>query len=128
MKEKIGRFLDKVLGGHINIGKRLTVYGDNAMHFGVTFWTKKYGYICFRLPVPSGIVGYFLYGDKLRWQPLYLYFSPNATSWASTFMLGEKHDRNDWALSRARRVRLGHNWKTSNNDLYQEMRRINNTL
>lgn len=128
IKEKIGKFLDKVIGSHINIGKRLTIFGDNAMHFGVTFWTKKYGYICFRLPIPSGIVDHFLYGDKLRWRPLYLYFSPNATPWAATFMLGKKHSKRDWALSRVRRIRLGHNWKTSNDDLYQEMRRINNVL
>jgi hypothetical protein len=127
-KRKIGKWLDKVIGSHLNIGKRLTIYGDNAMNFGVTYWTKKYGYICFRLPLPVRIVDSFLYGDKVRWQPLYFYVSPNATPWASTFMLGKKHDRDDWALSRVRRVRLGHNWNTNDEEKYLEMRRINGMI
>lgn len=57
--------------GYITIGKRLTIYGDNAMHWGVTFHTKKYGYVCFRLPFRS----------RGKWWPLYLYCSPNATPW-----------------------------------------------
>lgn len=69
------------------------------MHWGVHFYTKKYGYICFRLPLPC-------YG---RWWPLYFYCSPNATPWAATFMIGHGYDR-DWALSRIRRKVLGHNF------------------
>lgn len=125
IKRKIGKFLDKKIGGHISKGN-LTIYGDNAMHFGVTYRTKKYGYICFRLPIPCGIVDYFLYGDKLRWIPLYFYLSPNATPWASTFMLGKKHDRDDWALARVRKRRFGHNFNT---DVYrEELRKINNII
>lgn len=66
-------------------------------------WTsiyKKYGYICFRLP----------FTDDGRWFPLYLYFSPNATPWAATFMLGRKHDRDDWVKSRIRYSCFGHNF------------------
>lgn len=86
--------------GHVNIGKRLTIYGDNAMHWGVTFYTKKYGYICFRLPFKScGI-----------WWPLYLYCSPNATPWAATFLLGRKAFPDDWVKSRIRRSCFGHNF------------------
>lgn len=128
MRKKIGRVLEKLIGGHIRIGKRLTIYGDNAMHFGVNFWTRKYGFVCFRLPIPCGIVDLFRYENSLYWKPLYFYTSPNATPWASTFMIGKKHDRNDWALSRVRRIRLGHNWNTSDEEKYAEMRRINNTL
>lgn len=115
MLDKLDRLVEKCFGSHISIGN-LTIFGRNAMHFGITFWTKKYGYICFRLPL-------FCYG---RWHPLYLYFSPNATPWASTFMLGRKHDRQDWTLARLRRYRLGHNFDT---DICRdELRRINNLL
>lgn len=40
----------KFMTGHFSIGS-LTVYGRNAMHWGVQLHTKKYGYICFRLTV-----------------------------------------------------------------------------
>jgi hypothetical protein len=87
-KKKIGKYLKRILGGHKNIG-RLTIYGDNAMQFGVNYWTKKYGYICFRLPIYCNIAEYFLYGDKPRWVPLYFYISPNGTPSSSTFMIGK---------------------------------------
>lgn len=102
------------LTGHWKIGKNITVYGRNAMHWGVNISTRKYGYICFRLPFRC-------FG---RWYPLYLYFSPNATPWASTFMLGRKHDRADWALARVRKERFGHNFDTEENR--EALRKINN--
>lgn len=108
--------------GHIKIGKKITVYGRNAMHWGVNVHTQKFGYICFRLPFRC-------FG---RWWPLYLYFSPNATPWASTFMLGRKHSRDDWALSRVRRMRLGHNFDYDSelepDGNYKELQRINGSL
>lgn len=100
---------DNFLSGHISIG-RLTIYGRNAMHWGVTIYTKRYGYICFRLP--------FTYHGK--WYPLYLYFSPNATPWAATFMLGKKHSPEDWAKSRIRYACFGHNYDIHGwNERYQ---------
>lgn len=125
MRRKIGNFLQKAIGGHVSIGK-LTVYGDNAMHFGVTYWTMKYGYICFRLPIFCGIVDYFLYGDIPYWRPLYFYVSPNATPWAATFMLGKNHDVRDWALARARKARFGHNFNTEQHR--EELHKINQIL
>jgi len=125
IKRKIGHLLQKRIGSHISKGN-LTMYGDNAMHFGITYWTKKYGYVCFRLPIPCGIVDYFLYDSKVRWQPLYLYLSPNATPWASTFMLGKKHDRSDWVLSRVRKKKFGHNFDTNENR--EELYRINQII
>lgn len=56
---------ERLMAGHISIGN-LTVYGRNVMHWGVNLYTKKYGYVCFRLPLPC-------YG---RWWPLYFYCSP----------------------------------------------------
>lgn len=91
---------ENFLSGHISIGN-LTIYGRNAMHWGVNLYTKKYGYICFRLPLPC-------FG---RWWPLYFYCSPNATPWASTFMLGRKHDQENWCRARIRYSCFGHNFE-----------------
>lgn len=88
------------LSGHISIGN-LTIYGRNAMHWGVTLYTKKYGYICFRLPFRC-------FGG---WWPLYFYLSPNATPWAATFMLGRKAHPADWVKSRIRYSCFGHNFE-----------------
>ena len=93
----------KFMTGHIRIGN-LTMYGRNAMHWGCHFYTKKYGYICFRLPLPDE-----------GWHPLYLYFSPNATPWASTFMLG-KRDKDEWVRSRIRYTCFGHNFNMNEYD------------
>lgn len=87
------------LSGHISIGN-LTIYGRNAMHWGCTLYTKKYGYVCFRLP----------FTDHKHWYPLYLYFSPNGTPWAATFMIGRKAFPSDWVKSRVRYNCFGHNF------------------
>lgn len=114
--------LDNLLNGHISIGKRITIYGRNSMHWAVNIRTKRFGYICFRLPFTC-------FG---KWFPLYFYFSPNATPWAATFMIGKAYDREDWALSRIRRIKLGHNFKydseNDENGNYAELRRINDKL
>lgn len=98
----------KRFDGHFYIGNRITVYGDNAMHYGVTIWTRKLGYICFRLPLKS--CG--------KWWPLYLYFSPNATPNRSTFLLGKEFSRTEKWQAKARRCCLGHNfsWQNEKND------------
>ncbi|HZK70125.1 MAG TPA: hypothetical protein VFD03_01215 [Clostridia bacterium] len=112
---------DRFLSGHIKLG-RLTLYGRNAMNWGCNIYTKKYGYICFRLPLTC-------FG---KWHPLYLYFSPNGTPWASTFMIGKKHDTGDYALSRVRKYILGHNFfYDSENDIngnYERLQRINRSI
>ena len=110
-------WIKKIISSYINIGN-ITIYGRNAMHFGVTIHTKKWGYICFRLPLRC-------FG---RWWPLYLYFSPNATPWASTFMLGKKHDRNDWALSRIRRIKFGHGFRCWDDEIREKLHKINNLI
>ncbi|MEE8729756.1 MAG: hypothetical protein SOI28_05715 [Rahnella inusitata] len=68
---------ESFLSGHINVG-RVTIFGDNAMHWAVNIRTKRWGYICFRLPFRS----------HRRWWPLYFYCSPNGTPWAATFKIG----------------------------------------
>jgi len=69
-------FWDRHFGGHIAIGP-VTIYGENAMHWAVNIRTKRWGYVCFRLPLRC-------FG---RWLPLYFYCSPNATPGAATFII-----------------------------------------
>jgi hypothetical protein len=114
MKKLLERFA-KAIEEHFSIGN-LTVFGDNAMHFGCHFWTKKYGYICWRLPIPCGIADKIRCGDKLYWVPLYFYISRNATPWAAVFMLGKKHSPRDWALARVRKMHFGWNYNGDNDD------------
>jgi len=126
--KKILRKLAKLIEGHFSIGN-LTVFGDNAMHFGCHYWTKKYGYICWRLPIPCGITDKILYGDKLYWEPLYFYLSPNATPWGATYVLGRRFTHRDKAKAATRRIQLGHNFQydSENEDInYQILKMINN--
>jgi hypothetical protein len=101
------------LSGHVSVGP-ITVYGRNAMHWGVTISTHRWGYICFRLPLRC-------FG---RWWPLYFYLSPNGTPWASTFYLGQDR-RCDRTKMRARMRRefFGHNFDVEEN--YAALRQIN---
>ena len=69
--------LGRLIGGHFNLGP-ITVYGRNAMHFAVNIRTRRWGYICFRLPLRCFD----------HWWPLYLYVSPNGTPWAATWIVG----------------------------------------
>lgn len=103
-----------MLKGHFSFGP-LTVYGRNAMHWGITFYTKSFGYICFRLPFTC----------FKRWWPLYFYVSPNATPQASTFYLGE--EKNEKRLSRIRRIVLGHNYNVEDESIKNVMRLINDS-
>ena len=104
-----------IMTGHICIGNRLTIYGRNAMHWGVNFWTKRYGYICFRLPLPC-------FG---KWWPLYLYCSPNATPWAATFMIGGSKRDKDKLLAPMRKSVLGHNFNVHGENNYEVLCKLN---
>ncbi len=61
------------LGGHVTLGP-VTIYGANAMHWGVIVLTSHRGYFCFRLPFRC-------FG---HWWPLYCYLSPDATPQGAT--------------------------------------------
>jgi hypothetical protein len=78
----IWAFIEDKLDGHVSIGA-VTVYGANAMHWAVNISTRRWGYICFRLPLPC-------FG---RWWPLYWYCSPDGTPNKATFYLGKKRYR-----------------------------------
>lgn len=90
--------------GHINIGKRITIYGDNAMHYAINVYTRRFGYICFRPTTRNHECP----DDKWKW---YLFCSPNGTPWASTFAIGDI-DKKDKRLAPIRRVMWGHNFDT----------------
>jgi len=90
------------LQGHVTLslfGKRITVYGLNAMHIAVNISPTRWGYVCFHPPVP-------------RW-PWYFYVSPNATPWASTFAIGPGVDKTEKAEAKLRRLEFGHNFRVS---------------
>ena len=108
-------FLKKYFSGHIKIGPAI-IYGMNAMHWAVNIKSKKYGYICFRLPFRC-------FG---RWWPVYFYLSPNATPWAATFYIGGTEYSSDKVLAPVRRLRFGHNFDTEKNG--HALRQINDIL
>ena len=106
-------------GGIINIGRNITIYwGNSAMHWAVNWWTKKYGYICWRPAIGR--------------QKAYFYVSPNGTPWASTFYIGP--DKDEYVQSRIRKTCFGHNWDPDGWDeeyqlsLYEIMRGINRSV
>ena len=69
-------WLENHMGGHVSLGP-VTIYGENAMHWAVNIKTRRWGYVCFRLPFRC-------FG---RWWPLYFYCSPDATPNAATFII-----------------------------------------
>ena len=73
-------FSENFLGGHMDI-LNMTIFGENAMHWGVTIRTERWGYICFRLPLRC-------FG---KWWPLYFYISPNATPNKATFIIPKSY-------------------------------------
>lgn len=101
----------KKFEGHINIGKRITVYGDNAMHYAVNIWTKRFGYICIHPTVESW-----------KW---YFYLSPNATPWAATYAKGPGLRESDKHLAPIRKILFGHNFDTEKNR--DALKELNNT-
>jgi len=129
-KKPLKTRMANMLEDHITIGK-LTIFGDNAMHFGCHYWTKKFGYICWRLPLPCGIADVIRYGkkhQKIYWKPLYFWISRNATPWASVFFIGKKANPKEWALSRVRKVAFGWNYDSDNPEHYERLLKIRNIL
>lgn len=67
--------------GHITIGP-VIIYGANAMHWAVNIKTKRWGWVCFRLPFRC-------FG---KWWPLYFYCSPDGTPTAATFIIPKSRE------------------------------------
>lgn len=70
-------FWERNFGGHCRIGP-VTIFGENAMHWAVNIKTRRWGYVCFRLPLRC-------FG---RWWALYFYCSPDGTPHKATFIMG----------------------------------------
>ena len=100
------RPIRRKLEGHITVylfGKRITVFGLNAMHVAVNISPTRWGYVCFHPPV-------WFFGHHWPW---YFYVSPNATPWASTYAIGPGVDRTEKAEAKLRRLEFGHNFRVS---------------
>lgn len=89
--------------GHVSLfSGKLIIHGANAMNWAVKFKTRKFGWICFTLPVIA----------RLRSKDgLYLYFSPDGTRSSSTFYIGK--DKFQKKRTKLIREKLGHNWDTN---------------
>ncbi len=101
----------KKFEGHINLGKRITIYGNNAMHYAINIWTKHFGYVCFHPTV-----------GRWGW---YFYLSPNATPWAATFAKGSGLRTEDKRLAPIRKTLFGHNFDVEKN--YDTLHELNKT-
>lgn len=118
LKEELGfpicRFLEKYLGGYVRWGN-VTIYGFNAMHLAVQFWTRRWGYVCFHPPI-------WFY----RWWNWYFYVSPSATPWASTFAIGPGLYLEDKQGAKERRQKYGHNFddRILHPDIHPEVRQL----
>jgi hypothetical protein len=101
-------------GGHISFW-RITIFGANAMRWSVQIRTKKWGYICFTLPVLARIM---TRKDGTRWLHWYLYLSPNGTPWAATYYIG--HDSSERIRAKIRKINFGHGFNSEkhHNELY----------
>lgn len=112
------KFFHKILGGHICLGP-VTIYGLNAMQWGVSIRTKK-GFIRFRLPLPC----------FFTFPPLYFYISPNGTPWAATYIIGGgKRLKRDRILAPLRRYRFGLHFDAYNDELLRaQLAQLNNII
>lgn len=111
---------ENFMGGHINIGKNITIFGANAMCWTVQIRTKKYGYICFTLPVPAQ--KRYNKNRGTSWYRWYIYFSPNGTPWASTYYFG--YDKLERIRAKIRKLNFGHAFDT--HKFQYELRLLNN--
>lgn len=99
------------LEDHVSYG-HLTMYGLNtAMHGALSYWTRRFGYVCFK---PTS------WTRSRGWRRWYFYVSPNHTPWASTFAIGPGVSRRDKAGSVRRRRLWGHRFDTDLHDAIKE--------
>jgi hypothetical protein len=116
---RLDLFLQRRLGGHVSfrvLGRRVTIYGFNAMHVQFEVKTRRWGHVCFHPTVRC-------FG---AWWPWKFYVSPNATPWASTFAIGPGLYDSDRAGAILRRSRFGHNFDTEARR--EDMERIKTAL
>jgi hypothetical protein len=107
---------ENFMGGHINIGNRITIFGENAMHWAVEIRTKKYGVIVFTLPVKT-------FG---KYYGCHIYCSPNGTPWACTYYksIWKEDNKAEEIRATIRKINFGHNFNTDINR--DKLRALNN--
>ena len=111
-------WFENFMGGHISFFG-VTIYGANAMRWAVNIRTKRWGYICFTLPV---MARYITNSRGQRLWNWYFYLSPNGTPWASTFYRGS--DENEAIRAQIRKMSFGHGFSTEK--LGEELYALNN--
>lgn len=107
----------KYLGGHLSFkvfGRRVTIYGFNAMWLAVNVHTQRWGYVCFRPPS---------WNPNFRWK---FYVSPNATPSIATFGIGPGMSKQEKRRAIVRRQLLGHNFSVDDFD-YVSLLEIDST-
>lgn len=87
--------------GHMNVGRRVTIFGSNAMFWCVCIYGTKWGHLHIDLPIWTRLTG------KIGWC---IYFSPNGTPWACTWYVGTR-DKHEHIRSEIRKRHFGHNFK-----------------
>lgn len=106
---------ENFMGDFITIGP-VTIFGANAMNWSVNISTKRWGYICFTLPVMARWQrGRHDAKKKYLW---HFYISPNGTPWASTFYRGS--NKQEVIRAKIRRYNFGLKFNTDRfkNELY----------
>lgn len=109
---------ENFMGGHVSF-LGITIFGANAMRWAVNIRTKKWGYVCFTLPV---LARFHTRRDGSKWWQWYFYLSPNGTPWASTFYRGS--DRNEIIRAQIRKLNFGHGFSTDK--FIKELYALNN--
>lgn len=108
----------KHLNGHVSFrlfGRPVTFYFFNAMWLTLQIHTRRWGYVCFRLPS---------WHPKMRWK---LYLSPNATPTVATFAIGPGISKQDKRRAKMRAAVLGHNYRVDDFE-YRELIEIEELL
>lgn len=108
-------FWEAFFSGHWSIGN-FTIYGANAMDWVINFPTKKYGWVCFTLPVLARWKKLQNSNKKIfRW---HLYCSPDGTPSSATYYIGNDKEDNLKIRCLLRKKLLGHNWNTNDTTKY----------
>jgi hypothetical protein len=117
-KYKSLSWFENFMGGYIDIGKNITIFGENAMHWAICIRTKKYGTIVLTLPLRC-------FG---KYWGCHIYISPNGTPWASTYYksLWKENNKDEEIKAQIRKLNFGHNFKGEENN--NKLRYLNDTF
>jgi len=108
---------ENFMGGHISFCG-ITIFGANAMRWAVNIKTKRWGYLCFTLPV---LARWTERRDGSKYWQWYIYLSPNGTPWASTFYKGS--NKEEEIRAKIRKYNFGHGFNTD--EFKKELQALN---